>query len=112
MDKEVDKEAEEEAGEVVKEIDAEQKRNSDQCPKNLPRGGWVSGRVIERSIQAGHPACCDGAARCSSRRARPIPPLTKRQSLQHRAGSRHPRPRPTFGSENVRGIGVRSASSP
>ena len=58
MDKEVDKEAEEEAGEVVKEIDAEQKRNSDQCGKNLPRGGWVSGRVIEREIQAGHPCCC------------------------------------------------------
>ena len=54
MDKEVDKEAEEEAGEVVKEIDAEQKRNFDQCGKNLPRGGWVSGRVIE----AGHPCCC------------------------------------------------------
>lgn len=77
-----------------------------------PRGGWVSGRVIERSIQAGHhPACCDGEQRGVALGERPIPPLTGRQSLQHRAGSRHPRPRPTFGSENVRGIGVRSAIS-
>ena len=75
-----------------------------------PQGGWVSGRVIERRHPGRSPcaSCCDGRDVALGEERPMYPPLTKRQSsLQHRAGSRHTRgPRPTFGSENVRGIGV------
>ena len=62
-----------------------------------PQGGWVSGRVIERrGIQAGHPCCCDDDVALVGER-RPIPPLTKRQSLlQHRAGSSRSHPAPSY----------------
>ena len=62
-----------------------------------PQGGWVSGRVIERrGIQAGHPCCCDDDVALVGER-RPIPPLTKHQSLlQHRAGSSRSHPAPSY----------------